>query len=143
MIDVKVNLSVILPGSVMLSKEECLKTTQKEITKKTRAGKPYKKVIDVKVDDWDKMDRNTLRVSENGKNAEFITYYTRKCKPASQSLNISTDSYREMVDKANVPSWSTQYKWVNMNKKERLEAHLKKIVESLGGISYTYQVFED
>lgn len=51
MIDIKLNLSIELPGSTMLSKEECLKTTRKVIEKKTKAGKIYKKTIEVKVED--------------------------------------------------------------------------------------------
>lgn len=30
-----------------------------------------------------------------------------------------------------------------MSEKERLEAHLQRTVEHLGGVSYIYQVFED
>ena len=45
--EIKVSLNIILPGRIMLSKAECLKTTQKEITRKRKNGQSYKKVIDV------------------------------------------------------------------------------------------------
>lgn len=48
-----------------------------------------------------------------------------------------------MVDKGSCPSWSKPGKWSAMSEKERLEAHLQRTVEHLGGASYTYQVFED
>lgn len=144
MIDIKLNLSIELPGSTMLSKEECLKTTRKVIEKKTKAGKIYKKTIEVKVEDWDKMEKHSMRVANmNGTNPEIITFHTRKCKPATQSLNMSKEAYEYMIDKDSCPSWSKSGKWTAMSEKERLEAHLQRTVEYLGGISYTYQVFED
>lgn len=144
MIDIKLNLSIELPGSTMLSKEECFKTTHKVIEKKTKAGKIYKKTIEVKVEDWDKMEKHSMRVANtNGTNPEIITFHTRKCKPATQSLNMSKEAYEYMIDKDSCPSWSKPGKWAAMSEKERLEAHLQRTVEYLGGISYAYRVFED
>lgn len=142
--EIKLNLSIELLGSTMLSKEECLKTTRKVIEKKTKAGKIYKKTIEVKVEDWDKMEKHSMRVANiNGTNPEIITFHTRKCKPATQSLNMSKEAYEYMINEDSCPSWSKPSKWAAMSEKERLEAHLQRTVEYLGGISYTYQVFED
>lgn len=113
MSEIKLSLSIELQGSTMLSKEECLKTTQETITTK------------------------------NGRKREVITFHTRKCKPATQSLNMSKEAYEYMIDKDSCPSWSKPSKWAAMSEKERLEAHLQRTVEHLGGTSYTYQVFED
>lgn len=144
MSEIKLSLSIELQGSTMLSKEECLKTTHKVIEKKTKSGKIYKKTIKVKVEDWDKMDKCSMRViNKNGINPEIITFYTRKCKPATQSLNMSKEAYEYMIDKDSCPSWSKPGKWAAMSEKERLESHLQRTVEHLGGTSYTYQVFED
>lgn len=140
--EVKVSLTMELPGAIMWLKEECLKTTHKVIEKKTKAGKIYKKTIKVKVEDWDKMDEHSIRVA-GGFKPQVITFHTRKCKPAAQSLNISKEAYEYMIDKDSCPSWSKTGKWAAMSKKERLEAHLQRTVEYLGGTSYTYQVFED
>lgn len=74
---------------------------------------------------------------------EVIQVKTRKSAPASQSLNISKEGYDAMTDKKNVPYWSKAGTWAGMNAKMRLEAHLRRICEGLGGTSYTYQVFED
>lgn len=142
--EIKLNLSIELPGSTMLSKEECLKTTRKVIEKKTKAGKIYKKTIEVKVEDWDKMEKHSMRVANiKGTNPEIITFHTRKCKPAAQSLNMSKEAYEYMINEDSCPSWSKPGKWAAMSEKERLEAHLQRTVEYLGGISYTYQVLED
>lgn len=141
--EIKLSLSVELQGSSMFSKEECLKTTHKVI-EKTKAGKIYKKTIEVKVEDWDKMERHSIRIDNmGGTSPEIITFHTRKCKPATQSLSMSKEAYEYMIDKNSCPSWSKPSKWAAMSKKERLEAHLQRTVEYLGGISYTYQVFED
>lgn len=142
--EIKLSLSIELQGSTMFSKEECLKTTRKVIEKKTKAGKIYKKTIEVKVEDWDKVEKHSMRVANmNGTNPEIITFHTRKCKPATQSLKMSKEAYEYMIDKDSCPSWSKPGKWAAMSKKERLEAHLQRTVEYLGGTSYTYQVFED
>lgn len=142
--EIKLNLSIELPGSTIPSKEECLKTTHKVIEKKTKAGKIYKKTIEVKVEDWDKMEKHSMKVTDiNGTNPEIITFHTRKCKPATQSLNMSKEAYENMINKDSCPSWSKPGKWAAMSEKERLEAHLQRTVEYLRGISYTYQVFED
>lgn len=142
--EIKVSLTVALQGSTMLSKEECLKTAQKVIKRKTKTGKVYKKTIKVKVEDWDKMEKHTMRVANtDGTNPEIITFHTRKCKPAIQSLNMSKEAYEYMIDKDSCPSWSKSGKWAAMSEKERLEAHLQRTVEYLGGTSYTYQVLED
>lgn len=33
--------------------------------------------------------------------------------------------------------------WKRLTKKQRLEAHLKRIVEELGGVSFTYAVLDN
>lgn len=142
--DVKINLTVIVPGAIIMSEQECSKQLKKVIEKKTKTGKVYKKTIEVQVEDWDKMDKHTMRVTgPNGSKPETITFYTRKTRPASQSLNISKEAYENMTGKNTCPSWSKPGKWATMSKKERLESHLQRIAEHLGGVSYTYQVFED
>lgn len=140
MSEIKLSLSIELQGRTMFSKEECLKTTQETITTKNGRKRTVTKVVE----DWDKMERPTMRIEDvKGSNPEIITFHTRKCKPATQSLNISKEAYEYMIGKDSCPSWSKPSKWAAMSEKERLEAHLQRTVEHLGGISYTYQVFED
>ena len=140
MSEIKLSLSIVLRGSTMFSKEECLKTTQETITTKNGRKRTVTKVVE----DWGKMEKHTMRVTDtNGTNPEIITFHTRKCRPATQSLNMSKEAYEYMIDKDSCPSWSKPGKWAAMSKKERLGAHLQRTVEHLGGTSYTYQVFED
>lgn len=144
MSEIKLSLSIELQGSTMFSKEECLKTTRKVIERKTKSGKVFKKTIYVQTEDLDKMTKGSVRITDkNGKNPEIITFHTRKCKPATQTINMSKEAYEYMISKNSCPSWSKPGKWAAMSEKERLEAHLQRTVEHLGGVSYTYQVFED
>lgn len=116
---VKVNLSITLPGSVMLSQQVAENTP-------------------------DSFDEFKVEVSgPKGEDREVLTVQTRKCVPASQSLNISKDAYDAMIDKELYPYWCKAGTWAGMNDRMRLEAHLKRIAEGLGGTSFTYLVFED
>lgn len=146
MTETKISMTIVLPGRTMYQKEECLKTTQKVIEKTSKkTGKTYKKKVDVLVDNLDKMYSHTLKVVDYVDKkpvSEVITFHTRKTKPATQSLNICKDAYNYMIS-GECPYWSKPKVWNAMNKKERLEAHLQRITEGLGGVSYTYQVFED
>ena len=140
MSEIKVSLTITLKGSVMFSKEECLKTTQETIT--TKKGR--KRTVTKAVEDLSKMEKNTLRVTDkNGTNPEIITFHTRKCRPATQSVNMSKEAYEYMISKDSCPAWIKVGKWYVKSKRERLEAHLQKTVEHLGGTSYTYKVFDD
>ena len=116
---VKVNLSIKLPGSVMLSQQAAENTPNS-------------------------FNEFNLEVSgPKGEGREVLTVQTRKCTPANQSLNISKDAYDAMIDKESYPHWCKAGTWAGMNDKMRLEAHLKRIAEGLGGTSFTYQVFEE
>jgi hypothetical protein len=89
------------------------------------------------------MDKHLVKVKVSGQTKpEIMAVYTRKCIPASQSINISKDSYDYMT-KGDCPAFSKPKEWAKLSKKAKLEAHLQSIMEHLGGISYTYQVFDD
>lgn len=141
MSEIKVSLTITLPGSVMLSKEECLKTIQKEVIVKNKFGKSFKKTIDMQVEDWSKMDKHSLSLRV-GKDLETYTYFTRKSKPASQSININKEAFEEMSF-GECPAWCKPNDWKAMSPKKRLEEHLKRMMEHLGGTSFTYHIFED
>lgn len=124
--EIKVSLSVTLQGSVMLSQEQA-KALEKE-----KEGTGY--------------DTFNMRVegkkSDGKKDVQTITVKTRKNKPASQSLNLSMDAYNYMVSNE-APHFVKPRDWEKLTKKQRLEAHLKRIVEELGGVSFTYAVLDN
>ena len=124
--EIKVSLSITLQGGVMYSQEQA-KALEKE-----KAGTGY--------------DTFNMRVegkkSDGEKDVQTITVKTRKSKPASQSLNLSMDAYNYMVSNE-APYFVKPRDWERLTKKQRLEAHLKRIVEGLGGVSFTYAVLDN
>lgn len=124
--EIKVSLSVTLQGSVMLSQEQA-KALEKE-----KEGTGYD-TFSMRVED---------KKSDGKKDVQTITVKTRKCKPAGQSLNLSMDSYNYMVS-SKAPYFVKPRDWERLTKKQRLEAHLKRIVEELGGMSFTYAVLDN
>lgn len=124
--EIKVSLSVTLQGSVMLSQEQA-KALEKE-----KVGTGYD-TFNVRVED---------KKSDGKEDVQTITVKTRKCKPAGQSLNLSMDAYNYMVS-GEAPYFIKPRDWERLTKKQRLEAHLKRIVEELGGVSFTYAVLDN
>lgn len=123
--EIKVSLSVTLQGSVILSQEQA-KALEKE-----KVGTGY-----------DTFNVRVESLKDGKKDAETITVKTRKCKPAGQSLNLSMDAYDYMTGKE-APYFMKAKDWERLTKKQRLEAHLKRIVEELGGVSFTYAVLDN
>lgn len=124
--EIKVSLSITLQGGVMYSQEQA-KALEEE-----KVGTGY--------------DTFNMRVegkkSDGRKDVQTITVKTRKSKPASQSLNLSMDAYNYMVSNE-APYFVKPRDWERLTKKQRLEAHLKRIVEELGGVSFTYAVLDN
>lgn len=117
--EVKVNLTVILKGRVMVSEQ----------------------VAQNKPENYDLFSMELYDKSRNKR--DIIKVRTRKCIPAKQTINLSVDAYNTMIDRKECPYWFGKPKdWANLSNKQRLEAHLKDITESLGGVSYSYVVFE-
>ena len=123
--EIKVSVSIILPGSILLTQEKA------ETLEKEQPNSGFEKNTQVVTDD-------------RGKNREVIHYQTRKCRTANQSIKLNREAYLSMIDKSTCPIWFKNPKrWATMSSKEMLESHLKRLTEHLGGISFTYKVFED
>lgn len=124
--EIKVSLSITLQGGVMYSQEQA-KALEEE-----KVGTGY--------------DTFNMRVegkkSDGRKDVQTITVKTRKSKPANQSLNLSMDAYNYMVSNE-APYFVKPRDWERLTKKQRLEAHLKRIVEELGGVSFTYAILDN
>ena len=123
--EIKVSLSITLQGGVMYSQEQA-KALEKE-----KAGTGYN-TFNMKIES----------LEDGKKDAKTITVKTRKCKSAGQSLNLSMDAYEYMIGKE-APYFVKPRDWEKLTKKQRLEAHLKRIVEELGGVSFTYAVLDN
>ena len=163
MIDVKVNLTVLLPGSIMLSKQECLKQLKEEmkdkkghILKDKNGNVRFKTRI---VPDPEKHDYHTVKVTGKTDKPEYISYYTRKCVPAKQVLNISTSAYlyfisNEVPQGYQVPTKfqpymslkrmpAIQQAWKAMSEDGKLKWHLERVAKTLGGTMLDFVVYDD
>lgn len=125
--ETKLNLNIILPGRTLLSAKECAENLKESY---------QKEVIRVESFTFDKKKKKTI------KTVEYLDIHVRKCRTASQSINMTKEAYDYMVSKE-CPYFAKPKDWARMGKKARLEAHLEETCKALGGISYTYQVFED
>lgn len=145
MTEVKVRLSMSVPGAQMLTQGECDKnpkesynTEKVEVKYRTKKGKLQK---------------------------ETIEFHTRKNRLAKQLICISKEAYEYMTD-PNLPPTDKLAKkifvtrnvgnikgkkttvettiWAHhFNSVRRLEWHLAKIAESMGAVKFQFEILED
>lgn len=125
--ETKLNLNIVLPSRTLLSAKECAENPKESFEKQ---------VVRVESSTFDKKKKKFI------KTVEYLDIHVRKCRTASQSINMTKEAYDYMVSKE-CPYFANPKDWVRMSKVKRLEAHLEETCKALGGISYTYQVFED
>lgn len=122
MIDIKLSLTIALRGSDMFSSQECEENPEL-------------------------LNDEYLRIQDQ-KTKKFINLYykTRKCKEASQTINMCQEAYDEFTS-LNIPDKYNSFKegkrWKDLSKKKRLEWHLKEIAESLNGRIIDYVIYGD
>lgn len=126
--EVKVSLSIKLPGRVMLSQESA-----KALEKMNLAGFTKHSMV---VEEHKRMGKK-VKVDK-----ETIHYKTRNSVPAVQNINICKEAYLYMIGKE-CPSFISPKDWSRMSKVKRLEAHLNEIAESRNGAVLHYHIFED
>lgn len=123
---IKLSVTIELPGSTMMTPQECGKNPNNY----------DKHLIILSVKQWDKRTKKAFYKREP------LVFKTRKCFPAQQSINMSEDAYNYMVS-ASCPEWYPFgiSKWKKLSPTERLEIHLDRTCKALNGKSYTYVVF--
>lgn len=131
MSNLKLNVTIVLPGSTMMTSQECDKNPEKNYTTHTMM---------VQVKKLDKKTKKPYYVKEP------INYQTRKCVEAKQVINMYDEAYNYMTSSV-APSWYNpgygNRTWKGLSKRQRLEEHLYMICKSLGGTSFSYVVFDD
>jgi hypothetical protein len=126
---IKLSVTIVLPGSTMMTSQECDENPQEN----------YKKnCILLSVKRYDNKTKKSYYVTER------LDFKTRKCIPAQQVIRMTDEAYDYMTSSA-CPEWYAFAinKWRKMSKIERLEEHLDRLCKSLGGLSYTYVIFKD
>ncbi len=122
---VKISLTIELEGSTLLRKSEP-ETISYVVTKKD--VEPNK--------EW--RGKDGFEVVRRGS----FKHYPLVSVPATQHINLCNEAYEYMISNE-CPSWSKPKAWSAANERMRLEAHLQKICEHVGGKSFTYEVLED
>lgn len=121
--NVKVNLSILLPGGTMLSVEES-----------TRTAKDGTRVIDVH-----KHNKTEFDVMDRGKK-ETIKVFTRKSKSAKQVMHLTEEAYDYMTGSEIPPKYKGV--WKGLKPIEKLRWYCNQIAESLGGVVDDIQVLD-
>lgn len=122
----KISLTINLEGSTLVRKSEFEVIKYTMPTKDTKPSKKWR-------------GKEGLKGVIKG----VCKHYPLEAKPAHQHINMTEEAYKYMTSNAECPCWLKPKAWNSMSKKERLEAHLQRITEGLGGTSYTYQIFEN
>lgn len=123
--ETKLTANFELPGSTMFGKEACQKSP-KELTE-------YNYLI---VEDTVQKGKKTKHKKEK------LVFFTRKCIPILQVINMSEEAYQYMISNE-VPSFSNRSTWMKMSKEQRLVAHLNETATYLGGKLASYCVYPD
>lgn len=120
MSEIKVNLSLTLPGGVMLSEQECSKNPK------------------------DSYNHFRMEVKDaKGKNKEVINVSVRKSKAIKQNIKLSKEAYDYMTNKNNYPTPKLKKEWEKFSINQRLQYHCGQIAEALGAIGFTFEVLDD
>ena len=139
---IKVNLSIVLQGSTMLSEQEFSK--QLIEYKYNKRTKKKEKVVTLAYD-MDKTTPNRLFLDykdESGRHKEPIYFLTRNTIPCMKFINISKEAYNYMVS-SECPEWAKAGEWKQLSRIKRLTQHMQRICENEGGISFEFQIFDD
>ena len=127
MSEIKVRLSLVVPGATLLSSQDCDKMSKKE------AYDHHAMVIEQQVRKGKKLvtERETLHIN------------TRKAKPARQCISICKEAYDHMIDGKEIPIPALRKVWGNMSVKERLDYHFGVIASDLNATSFSYEILDD
>lgn len=146
MVDIKLSLTVTVPGAVPFSKQLCFKNS----TIEDKKGRPV--TIEAPIEGmtepftaWVPMWNKQLNKAESRR----TTLHICKRRPAHQTINMSTQAYQYMIDGNYCPEWfyvpgkNASKEWKSLSQTQRLELHLARVAADLGGEIDSYFVAED
>lgn len=113
--NIKISLTVILPGSVMVSAEESAKNPLKTT------------------------DKSEMELFYRGKK-ERLQIFTRKTVPARQVINLTQEAYDNFISD-NIP-YKFKGVWKGLSDKDKIRWWCQNIANSLGGQVAGIQVFD-
>lgn len=127
MIDVKINASFMLPGSVLPA--ESLSTRKR--------GKKEKKEEKEKQDNQILYRQEKIRLPKG----QSIVINLREAKPAQQVVHLCLDAYNYMLESPT--QGVTAFHWKSLSKNKRIKAHLEEMAANLGGKLESFVILED
>lgn len=118
--EIKVILSLLVPGTKLYSEKEC------KINPKISYNK----------------EKFTLNYSEGKKRKqEVITVVTRKPKPITQHINLCKEAYDYMISTST--DGISPKTWKKMSVNEKLKAHFDLIMHDLRAVSYNFEILDN
>jgi hypothetical protein len=158
--EIKISLTVLVPGAKLLSEQECSKySTKPIIVKKGRYKGKQARDKDGKflyrteiVPDPEKCDKHVLRFDDGN-----ITFYTRKQESIRRVINMYEEAYDYFISNEMPPGYHAPkgfkpkggggpinaQAWKKLSIEERLNWHLNAIAISMGGTLADYKIFDD
>ena len=132
MIEPKLSLILVLPGSIMIS-QQVAENKPEELTEEHKMlFKSYK--------------------SKKDKSPEVITFRTRKSIPARQVLKMSQETYKAMLEESTSPKYDKVIAkvkvklirvWDTMSEDARIKKHCELIAHDMGAIDFSYNILDD
>ena len=132
MVEPKLSLTIVLPGSIMVS-QQAAENKPEELTEEHKVFfKSYK--------------------SKKDKSTEVITFRTRKSIPAKQVLKMSQEAYEAMLEESTSPKYNKIVArakgklirvWDTMSEDARIKKHCELIAKDMGAIGFSYNVLDD
>lgn len=139
---IKVNLSIVLPGSTMLSEQECSKKLIE--WKYNKRTKKKERIVTVTYDS-NKTIPNRVFLDykdSSGRHKEPVYFETRCTISCKKSINITKEAYDYMIS-SECPAWEKMGEWKKLSRIKRLTSHMQRICDNEGGISFEFQIFDD
>lgn len=132
MVEPKLSLTLVLPGSIMVS-QQAAENKPKELTEECKMFFKSSK-------------------SKKNKSSEVITFRVRKSIPAKQVLKMSKEAYEAMLEEPTNPKYNKVVAkvkgklirvWDTMSEDARIKKHCELIAHDRDAIDFSYHVLED
>ena len=132
MVEPKLSLTLVLPGSNMVS-QQVAENKPEEFTEEHKMFfKSYK--------------------SKKDKSPNVIVFRTRKSIPARQVLKMSQEAYKAMLEESTSPKYDKVIAkvkgklirvWDTMSEDARIKKHCELIAHDMGAIDFSYNILDD
>lgn len=133
MVEPKLSLTLVLPGSTMVSQQAA----------ENKPKESYEQ-HSLTLREFDKKSKKYV--------TKTYTYYTRKSVPARQVLKMSQEAYEAMLETSTSPKYNKVVAkskgklirvWDTMSEDARIRKHCELIAHDMGAIDFSFNVLGD